>query len=747
MSSADEVLAAPGVIGTVWKVGAPTIKPSASALKNPYLPGSFSGVEGVFEPDNRLPVDPNDYAEGGKYRSIVKLIIRYEGMGPDDKRYAIGTGYLISPNTLITAGHCVFDISANSKKGLGRVSEMKVFIGYRGRDSVDGSNNAVQERHATFAATTLKWVKAADRRGDVGFVQLDSPFTGNLRPFPWKETPLTGTDVMLGVIGYPGDKDIGGEKGAEMYELLESTTYSLKTNPFNMLAYGISTYKGQSGSPVILRDRNGVNVIGTHCYGESSWNSASVIGDPFGVSYKTFIDALTTPNPVIPSITSLPISTLLSQTESDLLQDSTATEGFFDILKDIGRVVAPIAQTALPLISPLLGPLGAPVSAIGGIALGALNKAVSESALIDDKPTPISQPITLTPGTTERAILAESALQTVLRMERSPASEEILASMRKKYVATGFTKSHAETLGKQMVPLLSQAGLRLATTEGLVKQKTAWHPTPAPVGKPTESDLNTGDKNADDLVTAISTIPVKKLDGSTESFFSDIGGFLAKGLAVAKPVLLTSARAGLQKIDEILAKKENGTESGLVDNDAGVVSDEKAAALLAHRAVVAECALQAVVEADKKALTESVILGGADGAQQEGFFDGLLKTIQVIGPAVMKVAPAVLKTAVPLVVNAVAGTEAAIVTPQPVKPPVKRLENGLVNGSGKVRAFSVPGNEGPDDRLFVTPKEAGLGRKEVKVVGGGEKPKGPRNPDDNGTDIDWTEGDPTKPVA
>jgi len=603
----------------------------------------------------------------------------------------------------------VFDISADTKKGLGRVSEMKAYIGYHGREFV-AQDKSVQERLAVQAGSTLRWVKGAERQGDVGFVKLDRPFEGNLRPFKFKDTPTRRTNVMLDIAGYPGDKIVADEPGARMYELMQSTSFDLDKSDFNMISYKISTFKGQSGAPVIQRDDEGAFVIGTHCYG-GSFNSASVIGGKYGVNYNAFLEALTAPSPTIPSITSLPISTLLNKQESEMLSDSRNTEDFFSVLKDIGRVVAPITQTALAVGSPLLGPLGAPISCIGGIALSALNKAVSESGLIGGAPpsnanevhtmkTAVStKPISLERGTAQRAILAESALQTVLRMERSPASEKLLGSIRKKYTECGFNASQADKLGRQMVPLLSQAGLRFAMNEGLVRKDTSWHPAASSLRKDGEADVMTGDEGVDGLINSITTVPVKKLNSpETESLLQDITGFLSSALTVAKPVLLTSARAGLKKIDEILAKKGGDTEAGLVDDTStpGVVSDEKAAAWLAHRAVVAECALQAVVEADKKALQESVILGGVDGAQQESFLGGLMKAVQVIAPAVMKVAPAVLKTAVPTLLNAVAGGESAVVSPKHERP--------LENGDSKVRKFlQVIGNEGPDDRMFLMP--------------------------------------------
>ena len=119
---------------------------------------------------------------------------------------------------------------------------MKVYIGYRGKDSVN--TPGVQRRDAVQVATTVPWVTKGDRKGDVAFVRIDRPFTGNLRTFSYTDTPTADTGVLLGVVGYPGDKFIGSEKGAEMYELFETVDFDLQKNSYNMLSYRISTYKG-----------------------------------------------------------------------------------------------------------------------------------------------------------------------------------------------------------------------------------------------------------------------------------------------------------------------------------------------------------------------------------------------------------------------------------------------------------------------------------------------------------------------
>ncbi|KAK4164694.1 trypsin-like cysteine/serine peptidase domain-containing protein [Cladorrhinum sp. PSN259] len=710
------------LVGASWTLSLPE---DMNPAESTFTIGNYS--EAVFEPDNRTPVDETDYQDGGKYRSVVKLIMRYEGQAKDDRRWAIGTGWLVAPDTLITAGHCVFDRSGDGK-GLGRVTHMKTYIGYCGSDSVNRPNSTVQARRAVKTVTTAEWVKIGDRRYDVAFVKVDRPFEGkiradngsSLRTFAIQETPVKQRGALLGVVGYPGDKYLNKEKGAQMYELFETVDYDLATSQGNMLQYRISTFKGQSGAPVISKwdaapDKGQGVVIGTHCYGGDSRNSASVIGGAYGVNYQFFLSALNTLPPTVKDVTNLKreannseagtIDPSKPDTESGMDSD---TEGFLDVLKSIGRVVAPVVQTALPFVSPLLGPLGGPVSAIGGVAMGLLNKAVQESDF--DSPTPIAPArIKLSPGQAERAVVAESVLQTVLRMERSPLSQRILDKTRTKYAAVGFTKEKAAKLGPKLVPLLSQAGLRVAVQEQILTKPTDFSPAPKPVPIPqTEADL-TGDTYADKFLESVAKSEAKVLksaNGSSESFFDNIGPFLAKALKVASPGLLTSARAGLQKLDTILAKKQSTqfSEGFLEDpTNEAAVTDEKAAALLAQRAVIAECALQAVLEADQKQLRESVILGESSGAADtESFFGGLLRTVQKIAPAVIKVAGPVLSTAVPVLLNAVAGGQ----------PAAQPLPGGVA--SFGARAESLEGGEGEEPAAW----SDYTGEKKEKIING-----------------------------
>lgn len=54
----------------------------------------------------------------------------------------MATGWLINNDTIVTAGHCSYDWSHS----LGRMTNVKAYIGYRGKESIKDSSHAVQFR-------------------------------------------------------------------------------------------------------------------------------------------------------------------------------------------------------------------------------------------------------------------------------------------------------------------------------------------------------------------------------------------------------------------------------------------------------------------------------------------------------------------------------------------------------------------------------------------------------------------------
>ncbi|KAK7991253.1 ATP synthase F1 [Apiospora saccharicola] len=185
------------------------------------------GAESVIGDDDRVKVSPQHFAPGGKYR-------------------------------------------------LGRLVQVKCYIGYNGHESIHDARAHVQFRSGKRVATTLEWMTAKNNRNfDVSFIQVDRPFEG-ITPYQFADTPLSGT-ASIGVVGYPGDlrDERTKEVGAHMYEMFQSNTWNLAESQWRMMEYQIDTYGGNSGSPV-LRESDNVS-IGVHVYGGSP-NSASVIG-------------------------------------------------------------------------------------------------------------------------------------------------------------------------------------------------------------------------------------------------------------------------------------------------------------------------------------------------------------------------------------------------------------------------------------------------------------------------------------
>ncbi|KAI1407071.1 hypothetical protein F5Y13DRAFT_206684 [Hypoxylon sp. FL1857] len=270
-------------IAGVWDLDT-TKKETPDANKTVFIPHKNPGSESVVEGDDRKPVAPEHFAPGGKYRSILKLFIKYENLG--DNKFAHGTGWLIRPDVMITAGHNVFTWRA----GGGRAREIIAYAGYNGASSIN--DPSVEVRKAKRVVTTSQWLSnRGSMAHDFAVVMFDKPFT-NVTPFQYIETPVKDK-LELGVVGYPADKidATTGERGGKMYELFESTEYNIMEQKDTMLEHFIDSEGGNSGGPV-LRGSD-LCAIATHVYGGDS-NTASVLGR-YGNPVQDYIAAFDLP--------------------------------------------------------------------------------------------------------------------------------------------------------------------------------------------------------------------------------------------------------------------------------------------------------------------------------------------------------------------------------------------------------------------------------------------------------------------
>ncbi|RPA76937.1 trypsin-like serine protease [Ascobolus immersus RN42] len=669
----------------VWTLNVPADKAPAEetiALKyvNPARPGET--IESVFEIDGRTVVPPQDFGPGGKYRSIVKLFCRFENQPESDKRQILGTGWLIRPDLLVTAGHCVYDWNKN----LGRAVEIKAYIGYSGRDKYKSDD--VQFRRGAKVVTSPGWLSSKlNKNNDLALVRLDKPFTG-ITPIKYLNTPLVGA-AQLGVVGYPADlsKESTEEKGAEMYEMFATVAFDRNRSDLNMLDYPISTYGGQSGSPVLAITKDGLVSVGIHTYGGTARNSATPIGptsakaNPLEDYIKLIDDSapVSSPRTLQLEAAAKPETTInigaggnfsnsgnLTIGESDL-----DTEGFIDILKTVGRVALPVAKGVLSF-APVaaLGPVGAVLAPLAGIAIDAVGK-LTEGGFENDGAS-LTDTIRES-GAVNRAVLGEAALAAVLQLPQETLEEEGILTDMKDF----FGRHYA--MVKKVAPAIRDAvlepGFRIALDISREQQQLVFDlkrgkRTPIPQRRElpgaeslTESAFGDASEN---FLCGLVRGPTLVVDGA-EGFWGDFVDFAKKGVQVVAPIVLPGPVGGIvSNLVDKIPRPESGFENDGPDN-----AISKSFETLAQRSLLGEAALQALIKKDNRFLSE-LQLDGEDG-EPESIFDKIKSGIQFLAPKVISALPHVISAVTPIVQGLVTKSEGSFVT-QPV------IHNGKQNG-------------------------------------------------------------------
>lgn len=178
------------------------------------------------------------------WRCVCQLVI--EGLHAQE---VLGTGWLVGPRTLITAGHNLYSFAA--KRGASRIWVLP------GRSGDNVPFGYFQTN--SFAVHPL-WQSKGDPMHDVGAIRLPTPIGDRLGWFGYAaHTDAQLQNLVVNNAGYPADKPIGtqwfnaGRIG--------------KVDP-NVLTYGLDTEEGQSGSPVFYftADQRRI-VVAIHAYG------------------------------------------------------------------------------------------------------------------------------------------------------------------------------------------------------------------------------------------------------------------------------------------------------------------------------------------------------------------------------------------------------------------------------------------------------------------------------------------------
>jgi len=171
-----------------------------------------------------------------------------------------GTGFLIGPRAVATAGHCVF---LHDQGGWAR--KVEVIPG------ANGSTRPHGQAESSVFRSVHGWVTGRKPESDYGCIVLPSGAFGgrDLGRFgcaAFDAAKIVAQPAVLG--GYPGDKPF-----AEMWGM----SRVIKTVTAKTLTYDIDTVGGQSGAPVYIMRAGQRYVIGIHNYGAGTGNSATRI--------------------------------------------------------------------------------------------------------------------------------------------------------------------------------------------------------------------------------------------------------------------------------------------------------------------------------------------------------------------------------------------------------------------------------------------------------------------------------------
>ncbi len=212
-------------------------------------------LETVHGVDNRVQITATSVYP---WRVHASLLIT----AADNSQW-IGTGWFISPKTLITAGHVVHIKGSGVPGRDGWVKRIQVMPGRNGSSLPYGSVTSTSFRSVT------GWTGSGNQEYDYGAIILATPLgnsTGWLGFGNYPDADLLAS--VANIAGYPGDKP----SGTLWYDARRIAAVSARK-----VHYDIDTAGGQSGSAV-YRIINGQRyAVAVHAYGGATTNSGTRI--------------------------------------------------------------------------------------------------------------------------------------------------------------------------------------------------------------------------------------------------------------------------------------------------------------------------------------------------------------------------------------------------------------------------------------------------------------------------------------
>lgn len=237
-----------GIIGGTTSVRLPDVgQASFGSNRSESIPEVVIGV------DNRVQIQTTrDYP----WRAYCSLLITAR-----NNTKWVGTGWFISPSTLITAGHCVFINNKEnpSSPANGWVRSIQVMPGR------NGSTFPFETVISTQFRSVEGWIENGDENFDYGAIILPRPLGSSLGWLGFGSfTDAELNNSTANIAGYPADKSEG--------TLWFHASRIIGVNN-RKIFYDIDTFGGQSGSPVVRIVGNQRFAVAVHAYGTTSSNN------------------------------------------------------------------------------------------------------------------------------------------------------------------------------------------------------------------------------------------------------------------------------------------------------------------------------------------------------------------------------------------------------------------------------------------------------------------------------------------